>query len=258
MEAIAEAFNAANLKLKQKVQLMFQSRIWDENEEDIPRRTQVLNATYWDVVKIENRYPGLVAGFYAETVGWKHHMEIFKKVVDPSRQSNFLIGGFPSACENFLNGDYSPYFVLSYYQSLSFIVCTLVPKYALPSEINADMLMDKCGEYAEKAKNLHITAKIYCQITYPSHGLFGDGIKGTIEGYEKFWCRIFARIKNAKSPIFEIIMNSAFDYTPAAWGENITTAAFDNEINHRGWWKRIHETSIEGSAFFEKVDCKTP
>jgi len=124
----------------------------------------------------------------------------------------------------------------------------------LSQKLQQTLLWINVESMQKKAKNLHITAKIYCEITYSSHGIFGDRIKGTIEGYEKFWCRIFTRIENENSPIFEISMDSAFDYTPAFWKENITAATLNGEKCHKSWWKRIRETSIDGSAFYEKVD----
>jgi len=176
--------------------------------------------------------------------------ELMTEAFGPLENSKIPIGFITSNC----NSDFqSKGQILRNMQKLRFYTCILETQDLPTPELQADQILRTCNDLRSLARKANIIAEIMCVVPYGSYGLMPNKIPGSLDGFQRFWCRIVQELKNNPKQT-PIIFQSAFDDTPKRYGRESHEETC-NSVFHRGWWRRTSKILNSAAVFAEKVDC---
>jgi len=208
------------------------------------------NNSYNAVLEVNEGRHGPIVGLYTQFASNSYETELaaIEAVFGDKSSSRIPIGLTLSDCEIYFQAGGS---ALKYFQRLNFITCHIVVDYLLAPEVAAEKTIHKCNELKRIASRKNIDAEIMCTVKVFSQGISESLGVQSVSKYIRFWCSLVNGIKGEDSKP-KIIMRDAFDYAPAALGKTEKEAY--KSMYHTGWWRRIHGTSFEASAFEEKIN----
>jgi len=208
------------------------------------------NNSYNAVLEVNKGRQGPIVGLYAQFASETYETELqaIQAVFGGKLSSRIPIGVYMSDCDRYFQGGV---WAVKYFQRLNFITCHIAVDYLLTPELAANKTIQKCNELKRIASTHNIFVEIMCTAKYSSRGISKSLGVQSVSKYIRFWCSIVNAIKQEHSKP-KIIMRDAFDSAPIAY-EKTDKEAYKS-MYHAGWWRRIHGTSFEASAFEEKIN----
>jgi len=250
MEQIATIFRDFKYSTNTEIQIFF--RFWVSTKKNGTGKD--LKHAYETLSNFSVNYPDIVAGLYVQTSfdTYAEDFEVMTEAFGPLEDAKIPLGFQVDDCKS--DFQQSTGEILRKMQKLSFYACDLEIHHLPTPEAQADQILKSCNDLRSSARKVNIKANIMCTVSYGSHGLMPNKISGSLEGFNRFWCRIIDALKNNPEQT-PIIFQSAFDDTPARFKEKLSAEACDSAY-HTGWWKRTSKHSNSAEAFSEKVECK--
>jgi len=211
---------------------------------------RVYKNAYSAVLEVNDGAGGPIVGLYLgiSSLSYESELQAIETVFGNKTTSRIPIGTISGDCAiDFQKSGAA----LTYFQRLDFIACQILIDYLLSPELAANSTFIECKELKRLAASQNISAEVMCFVFYYTHGVSKSLGVRSVSKYIRFWCTLVNLIK--QEDIKEkIILSWAFEYAPIVFNEGEKDAY--KSMYHVGWWRRVHDTSFEASAFEEKVN----